>query len=116
MSVDDTREAAWREMQRQNALNRGEDEPQLPLHGGGGGGTYGGDMESRISKVEAYVEVAREDLREIRGDMKAVIAKLGTIPTKSDLDTWKWQWLLASVAIFAVIIGSIIGGLAWLDR
>ncbi len=72
-------------------------------------------MENRVSKLEAYVETSRDDLREIRTDTKAVIAKLGTIPTKSDLDTWKWQWLAASVAIFAVTIGAIIGGLAWLS-
>jgi hypothetical protein len=82
---------------------------------GGGGGDGDATMEGRVSKLEAYMEVSREDLREIRTDLKAIIAKFGTIPTKSDLDTWKWQWLLASVAIFAVIIGSIIGGLAWLE-
>lgn len=81
---------------------------------GGGDGGGGEFSDGRISKLEAYVEMTREDLKEIRGDMKAIIAKLGTFPTKSDLDTWKWQWLLASVAIFAIVIGSIISGLAWL--
>lgn len=85
---------------------------------GKGGGSGGGDvsLEGRVSRLEAYIEVSRDDLKEIKNDLKAVIARLGTVPTKSDLDNWKWQWLLASVAIFAVVIGSIIGGLAWLDR
>lgn len=83
---------------------------------GGGGGSGSGSIDERVSKLEVYVDVSREDLREIRSDLKAIIGKFGTIPTKSDLDTWKWQWLLASVAIFAVIIGSIIGGLSWLDN
>jgi hypothetical protein len=88
-----------------------------------GSGASGDDMDSRVSRLEAYMEATRDDLREIRSDMreirvdlKAVIAKLGAMPTKSDLDNWKWQWLLASVAIFAVIIGSIIGGLSWLTH
>lgn len=113
-NVDDRNVELWRKQQEDRARVLEGDQPESTLKGGDGGGTSGGDMESRVAKLEAYVEVARDDLREIRGDMKAVIAKLGTIPTKSDLDSWKWQWLLASVAIFAVIIGSIIGGLAWL--
>ena len=81
--------------------------------GEGGGGD--GPLEGRVSRLEAYAETARDDLREIRGDLKAIIAKLGTFPTKTELDTWKWQWLLGSVALFAVVIGSIIAGLSWLD-
>jgi hypothetical protein len=111
MTVDSSREEFWRKMQERHSRPK---EPELPLKGGDGGGTYGG-MEGRVSKLEAYVDETRQDMREIRGDLKAIIGKLGNVATKSDLDTWKWQWLLASVAIFAVVIGSILGGLAWLD-
>lgn len=81
----------------------------------GNDGGDGGSLDGRISKLEVYVEVSRDDLREIRADMKAVIGRLGNMPTKSDLDTWKWQWLAASVAIFALAITSILAGLSWLS-
>lgn len=48
--------------------------------------------------------------------MKGIISTLGLMPKKADLDTWKWQWLAASVAIFAVVVGSIIGGLSILKN
>jgi hypothetical protein len=110
-SVDESKLAWWQRMQERHQRS-GSDEP--PLKGGDGDGTST-PVEERVAKLEAYMEVSRDDLREIRTDMKAVLAKFGTIPTKADLNTWKWQWLAASVAIFAVIIASILGGLAWLD-
>ena len=79
---------------------------------GGDGGSGGMGLESRVARLEAFVETSQADLREMRGDMKAMIATLGLMPKKSDLDSWKWQWLAASVAIFAVVVGSIIGGLS----
>ncbi len=114
MSVDKSREDFWKAMQERHSRDRSPPEPELPLKGGNGGGTYGG-MDGRVSKLEAYVDETRQDMREIRGDLKAIIGKLGSIATKADLDTWKWQWLLGSVALFAIVIGAILGGLAWLD-
>ena len=85
-----------------------------PSGSGGGGDDQPNNLDSRVARLEAFNEVSRDDLREIKGDLKAIISKLGTFPTKSDLESWKWQWMLASVAIFALAVSSIIGGLAWL--
>lgn len=110
-SVDETKLAWWQASQRRHEEQGGGGPP---LKGGGGGDTFD-PMQERVAKLEAYMEVSRDDLREIRGDLKAILAKFGTIPTKQDLATWKWQWLAISVAVFAVVIGSILAGLAWLD-
>jgi hypothetical protein len=99
-------------MQERNS--RGRDKGEPPLKGGGGGGTYEGDMESRVAKLEAFNEVFRDDLREIRGDLKAIIGKLGSLPTKADLTGWRWQWIAASFVVFAIIVTGLIGGLAWI--
>lgn len=64
-----------------------------------------GEMEGRVGRL----------MREIRADLKAIIGRLGSMPTKADLEAWKWQLVLASVALYAVVVGSIVGGLAWLD-
>jgi hypothetical protein len=113
MVVDNSREDAWRAMQARHARERVAEQPDLPLKGGRGGGTYDG-MEGRVSKLEAYMDETRGDMREIRSDLKAIIGKIGTLATKADVTTWKWQWIAASVALFAIILGSIIGGLGWL--
>ena len=74
-----------------------------------------GEMEGRVGRLEALTGESRQDMREIRADLKAIIGRLGSMPTKADLETWKWQLVLASVALYAVVVGSIVGGLAWLD-
>lgn len=110
MSVDDSRLADWKAKQ---AKHRPE-EPRLPLKGGGGDGTYDG-MDSRVARLEVLVDVAREDLRDIKGDLRTVLTRLNDMPLKADLATWRWQWLGTGVALFAIIVGTILGGLAWLD-
>ncbi|MDT9012672.1 hypothetical protein RQP55_04410 [Novosphingobium sp. APW14] len=69
-------------------------------------------MESRISRLEVLVDVTREDLRDIKGDLKAVLDRLNQMPSKSDLDTWRWQWVATAVAIIALTVGGITGGLS----
>lgn len=82
----------------------------------GGGDGDGTGLESRVSRLEAFVEITHADVREIRSDLKAIISTMGNLPKKSDLDAWKWQWLAASVAIFAIVITSILGGLSFLTK
>ena len=74
-----------------------------------------GEMAGRVGTLEALASESRQDMREIRADLKAIIGRLGSMPTKADLEAWKWQLVLASVALYAVVVGSIVGGLAWLD-
>lgn len=74
-----------------------------------------GEMEGRIGTLEALAGQSRQDMIEIRQDYKAIMARLASMPTRTDLDTWKWQWLLASLALYALVLGTILGGLSWLD-
>jgi hypothetical protein len=69
-------------------------------------------MESRVSRLEVLVDVTRDDLREIKGDLKTVIDRLNSLPTKADLNTWRWQWVATAVAIIALTVGGITGGLS----
>ena len=93
-------------------------ENDAPLNPGGPGGTYG-DMESRVTKLETHMEYVRRDLDRLatgQGRIEDVqgqiLQKLNLLPTKPDLASWKLGWIGAGIAVFAVVTGSIIGGLA----
>ena len=97
------------------------------LKHGDGDGTSGG-MDGRVSRLEAHMEHVREDMSEIKVAIKEMSAKidgfadrlngvgdrLNGLATKSDLWAWKWQWTAICVAAVALIVGGIIGGLAWI--
>ncbi|WP_036505088.1 hypothetical protein [Novosphingobium sp. AP12] len=87
------------------------------LKAGGGGGISDG-MDGRVSKLEAHMEHVREDMRDIKqvlGDVATKLDRLTELPTKSDLSSWKLQWTALAFAAVAIIIGGIIGGLAWIQ-
>lgn len=86
-------------------------EPELPLKGGGGGGIYDG-MENRVARLEVLVDVTRDDLKDIKSDLKLVVDKINQLPSKSDLNTWKWQWVATAIAVVTLTVGGITGGLA----
>lgn len=111
-SVDDSKVAAWNESQRRQAELRGQ--PELPLSGGGGGGTYI-PMESRVSRLETHMEYVRRDLDSIEGKLDKLIEQTQHSPTKADLWAWKWQWTALAFAVVAIVIGGIIGGLAYIQ-
>lgn len=100
--------AAWIMLQEERERSLAE-----RLHGGGGGGTSGG-METRITRLEAHVEVMQRDVAELKTDMRTMIDIVRDLPTKSDLTTFRWQWVATSVAAIALIVGGIIGGLSWI--
>lgn len=85
------------------------------LHGGGGGSTSGG-MESRVTKLETHMEYVRRDLDSILLTQDKILEKLGALPTRSDLNTWRWQWIAAGLAIIALTVGGITGGLALIAK
>lgn len=85
------------------------------LKDGDGGGTFSG-MEERVAKLETHFEYVRKDLDEIKADQKTIIAALTALPTKKDLDSWRWQWLATGVAILALTVGGITGGLALIAK
>lgn len=104
--LDDTR----RRLERLERQQAGE-----PLQGDGGGGTSSG-MEERVAKLETHFEYVRKDLDEIKADQKTIIAALGILPTKRDLTNNVVAIITVGLAVVAITIGGIIGGLAWLDR
>lgn len=110
-TVDESKLDLWKAMQARHSKSAAGASPGSK--GGDGEGPFD-PMESRVAKLEAYMEITRSDTREIRGDLLAIIGKLGTLSTKADVIAWKWQWIAGSVALFAIIVGSIIGGLGWL--
>ena len=73
-------------------------------------------MEQRVTRLETHMEYVRDDLREIKGDLKTVVERLTELPTKRDLDTWRWQWIAAGLTIVALTVGGITGGLALIAR
>jgi len=84
------------------------------LNNGGGGGTSG-SMDGRVSRLEAHMEHVREDMVEIKTALGSIAEKLNQLPTKGDLWAWKWQWTAIGFATMAIVIGGIIGGLAWIQ-
>jgi len=91
------------------------------LKSGNGSGTSDG-MEGRVSRLEAHMEHVREDVGEIKQSLSSIAAKLdsmsdkiGHLPTKTDLSSWKLQWGALGLAVMAIVIGGIIGGLAWIQ-
>lgn len=81
------------------------------LRGGGGGGTSGG-MEERVTRLEVHMEYVQRDLAEIKSTLAAISERLTELPTKRDLSSWQWQWIATGVAIIALTIGGVTGGLA----
>ncbi len=81
------------------------------LSNGEGGGTSDG-MEERVARLETHFEYVRKDLDEIKTSLK----KLDSLPTKQDLDSWRWQWLATGIAILALTVGGITGGLALIAK
>lgn len=85
--------------------------PTPSLKEGGGGGTYDG-MDARVTRLETHMEYVQRDLAEIKGDLKTAVSRLSELPTRSDLRTWQWGWIATGVAIIALTVGGITGGLA----
>jgi hypothetical protein len=61
------------------------------------------------------MEYVRRDLDSIGGKLDTLIDRTTDLPTKADLWAWKWQWTALAFAMIAIVIGGIIGGLAWIQ-
>jgi len=111
MIVDVSQREAWKAMQ----ASRGRPvEPELPLFGGGGGDTSG-PMETRVTRLEVQMENVDRTMRSIDGKLDTVNNRLSQLPTRGDLGSWRLQWTALALAVVAVVIGGIIGGLAWIQ-
>mgnify|MGYP000281504653 CR=1 FL=1 len=89
--------------------------PPEALREDGGGGTFD-RMDQRVTRLETHFEYVRKDLDEIKADQKTIISALSTLPTKRDLAGYWVASITVGLAILAITVGGIIGGLAWLDR
>lgn len=87
---------------------------QPSLRGGKGGGTSD-HMEARVTRLEIQMENVDRTLGSIDGKLDKVNDRLLLLPTKTDLNGWKLQWTALALAVVAIIIGGIIGGLAWIQ-
>lgn len=112
MSVDDRVAKLIAEMSSSRAELAKASQVAADLKGGGGGGTSGGSMETRVSALETHLGYVREDMEEIRESLKV----LPQLATKRDLDSWRWQWIATGVSIVALTVGGITGGLALIGR
>ena len=86
-------------------------------------------MHGRVSSLGTHMEYVRRDLDDIKVDLKEVkvaLTRLDDLPTKEDLNdwrfqsrqdlnSWKLQWAGLWVGAVALIVTGIIGGLGWLE-
>ena len=86
-------------------------------------------MHGRVSALETHMEYVRRDLDDIKADLKEVkvtLTRLDDLPTKDDLNawrfqsrqdlnSWKLQWAGLWIGAVALIVTGIIGGLGWLE-
>lgn len=103
-----------------NSLGPGNGPPNLSMIQGGldakGGGGGMSDLVTRVAVLETHVGHIQDDVREIKADLKTAIGYLSVLPTKRDLDSWRWQWMATGVGIVALTVGGITGGLALIAR
>lgn len=78
-------------------------------------------MEERVTRLETHMEYVRRDLDALKIGQDAmqqmqlrILEKLNLLPTKNDLFAFRWQWIIGALALVALIVGGIIGGLSWL--
>lgn len=75
-------------------------------------------MSDRVARLETHFEYIQRDVSEMRLMQRQVLEKLeqlNDLPTKTDLWSWKIQYTALAVAVIAIVVGGIIGGLAWIQ-
>lgn len=84
----------------------------------GGGGM--GDSD-RITRLETHFEYIKRDLSDLKSGQQgigqalaSISTRLDSLPTKTDLSSWRTQWIAICVGAIALIVGGIIGGLSWI--
>lgn len=81
--------------------------------GWGQGGDGGGDgLGFRVAKLEVHIGHIQTDLTEIKG----LLGGIHQLPTKRDLTTNLAVFVTIGLAVVAIVIGGIIGGLEFIQR
>ncbi len=84
--------------------------PAQSLQGGDGGGTSD-NMERRLTRLEEQMVGVRDDLSDIKRDIKDLLKIVPTLGTKRDLQTYT----LTGIGLALAVIAIVIGGLGWLE-
>ena len=76
---------------------------------GGDGGAI--SVDERVMRLEVEFEHVRKDLDEIKSDQKAILGRLGELPTRGNL----WTMVGTVGAIALATIGIFVGVLTYLQ-
>jgi hypothetical protein len=82
-------------------------------------------MEERVIRLESNVEHLhrehdafvrslermQDSIERVRDTNLRILEKLNLLPTRSDLDTFRWQWIGIGLAIIVLTVTGIAGGL-----
>jgi hypothetical protein len=99
MGVDESKRDAWYEMQSRN-MRVDLEQPQLPLKGGGGGGTSGGMNVSMKDYIDARDAAVASDMHTEFANLRADIAKLPTT----------WTLVGTALAIVSILVAVLAFG------
>ena len=67
-------------------------------------------VPERVAQLEANFGVIERDLALVKTSLR----RIDDLPTRHDLWEWKLTWTGVAVGAVALIVGGIIGGLAWI--
>lgn len=89
------------------------------LRTGGGGPTFP-SMETEIALLKQRADQTDKRLESMDGKLDGLVKSIGDLsvavaklPTKETLASWTQQMAIGALAVAALIVGGIIGGLAW---
>ena len=72
-------------------------------------------VDDRVTKLEVHMDYARANMDAINSKLDTLIDRTRDLPTKRDLTVFNWQTAAMAVALMALIVGGIIGGLSWIQ-
>lgn len=71
-------------------------------------------MNERVARLEVNLEHVRQDIGEIKTDLKTAVVRLGELPTKRDMHTYSLTGIALGLAVIAIVIGGIVGGISFI--
>lgn len=87
----------------------------------GGGGPIFPAMETEIALLKQRADQTDKRLESMDGKLDGLVKSIGDLsvavaklPTKDTLASWTQQMAIGALAVAALIVGGIIGGLSWI--